>query len=85
MSADSQLFSVPGEAVGLRLDSFLASYLKELSRTRVQRAIADGDILVNERVAKPSYRLHDGDRIEIDLPEPPPVDLAPEAIPLNIA
>ena len=85
VSADSQLFSVRGEAVGLRLDSFLASYLKEVSRTRVQRAITDGDILVNERVAKPSYRLHDGDRIEIDLPEPPPVDLTPEAISLNIA
>ena len=61
-----------GEAIGQRLDSFLASYLKEVSRTRVQRAIADGDILVNERPAKPSYRLHDDDQIEIDLPEPPP-------------
>lgn len=73
-----------GEAAGLRLDSFLASHLNEISRTRVQRAIADGDILVNERVAKPSYRLHDGDQIEIDLPEPSPVELVPEAIPLNI-
>jgi 23S rRNA pseudouridine1911/1915/1917 synthase len=75
---------VGGEAAGLRLDSFLASHLSEISRTRVQRAIADGDILVNERVAKPSYRLHDGDQIEMDLPDPPPVELVPEAIPLNI-
>ena len=84
MSVDSQLFSVSGEAAGQRLDSFIASHLKEVSRTRVQRAIADGDILVNERIAKPSYRLHDGDQIEIDFPEPPPVDLTPEAISLNI-
>jgi len=75
---------VSPEAVGLRLDSFLASHLEEISRTRVQRAIVDGDVLINERVAKPSYRLRDGDQIEIDLPEPPSVKLVPEAIPLNI-
>jgi 23S rRNA pseudouridine1911/1915/1917 synthase len=72
------------EAAGGRLDSFLASHLKEISRTRVQRAVVDGDILVNQRVAKPSYRLRDGDQIEIDLPEPPPIELAPEPIPLNV-
>ena len=72
------------ESAGLRLDSFLASHLKEISRTRVQRAIVDGDILVNERVSKASYRLRDGDQIEIDLPEPPPTELVPEPIPLNI-
>jgi 23S rRNA pseudouridine1911/1915/1917 synthase len=84
VSVESQLLTVRVEAAGLRLDSFLASHLKEISRTRVQHAIVDGDILVNERVAKPSYRLRDGDQIEIDLPEPPPVELIPEAIPLNI-
>ena len=81
---EPQFLSVGDEAAGLRLDSFLASHLKEISRTRIQRAIADGDILVNELVAKPSYRLRDRDQIEIDLPEPPPVELVPEAIPLNI-
>lgn len=84
MSVEYQLLNVPAETAGLRLDSFLASHLKDISRTRIQRAIADGDILVNEHVAKPSYRLRDGDQIEIDLPEPPPVELVPESIPLSI-
>lgn len=84
MSVEPQLLSIGVEAAGLRLDSFLASHLNEISRTRVQHAIVDGDVLVNERVVKPSYRLRDGDQIEIDLPEPPPVQLVPEAIPLNI-
>jgi 23S rRNA pseudouridine1911/1915/1917 synthase len=84
VSVEPQFLSVGDEAAGLRLDSFLASHLKEISRTRIQRAIADGDILVNELVAKPSYRLRARDQIEIDLPEPPPVELLPEAIPLNI-
>lgn len=84
MSVEPQLLSVSDEDTGLRLDSFVATHLKEVSRTRVQRAITDGDILVNEHAAKPSYRLREGDQIEIDLPEPPPVELTPEAIPLNI-
>ena len=84
MSAESQLLTVSVEAAGLRLDSFVASHLKETSRTRAQRAIVDGDILVNERVVKPSYRLRDGDQVEIDLPEPPPVELIPEPIALSI-
>jgi 23S rRNA pseudouridine1911/1915/1917 synthase len=55
-----------------------------LSRTRIQRAIEDGDILVNDRAVKSSYRLRAGDAIEIDLPEPPAVEITPEPIPLNI-
>lgn len=84
MSDEPQLLSVSIEASGLRLDSFLASRLSEISRTRIQHAIGDGDILVNQRIAKSSYRLREGDQIEIDLPEPPPVELVPENIPLHI-
>ena len=84
VSDEPQQLNVNLEAAGLRLDSFLASQLSEISRTRVQHAIQDGDILVNQRVAKSSYRLREGDQIEIDLPEPPPLELTPEAIPLNI-
>ena len=84
MSVDAQLLTVTDEAAGARLDSFLASHLSQISRTRVQRAIEDGDILINERVVKVSYRVRPGDQIEIDLPEPPPVELKPEPIPLNV-
>ncbi|MEK6287060.1 MAG: RluA family pseudouridine synthase [Acidobacteriota bacterium] len=84
MSVETQLLSVGVEAAGLRLDSFLASHLTEISRTRIQRTIEAGDILVNQRVAKPGYRLRAGDQIEIDLPDPPPVELVPEPIPLDV-
>jgi 23S rRNA pseudouridine1911/1915/1917 synthase len=84
VSVEPQVLSIGTEAAGARLDSFLASQLKDLSRTRIQNSIADGDILVNDRAVKPSYRLRDGDQIEIDLPEPPPIEIVPEAIPLDI-
>lgn len=81
---DAGLQPITADSAGQRLDSFLTSTLQNISRTRIQRAIEDGDILVNQRVAKPSYRLREGDYIEIDLPEPRPVELVPEPIPLNI-
>jgi 23S rRNA pseudouridine1911/1915/1917 synthase len=84
VTTETKLLSVIADHAGLRLDSFLASHLKDISRTRVQHSIQDGDILVNQHVSKPGYRLRDGDQIEIDLPEPPPVELIPEAIPLSI-
>src|SRR5919202_3192487 len=84
MSNELQLITVSDEAAGARLDAFVASRLGDVSRTRVQRAIEDGDVLVNERAAKSSYRVRAGDSIEIDLPEPPPVELVAEAIPLNV-
>jgi 23S rRNA pseudouridine1911/1915/1917 synthase len=84
VTTEAQLLTITSPDEGQRLDSFLATRLKEISRTRAQHAIQDGDILVNERVVKPSYRVHAGDQIEIDLPEPPPVELIPELIPLSI-
>lgn len=82
---DAQLLIITKEAAGARLDSFLASRIHDVSRTRIQRAIEDGDVLVNERAVKASYRLRSGDQVEIELPDPPPVDLLAEAIKLNIA
>jgi 23S rRNA pseudouridine1911/1915/1917 synthase len=84
VSVEAQLLTVGDEAAGARLDSFLASHLSQISRTRIQRAIEDGDVLVGDHVVKASYRVRPGDRIEIDLPEPPPVELAAEALPLNV-
>src|SRR5215467_10659913 len=81
---DPATLIVSDEEQGSRLDSFLASKIEEISRTRLQRAIEDGDVLVNDRPAKSSYRLRSGDRLEIDLPEPLATELAPEAIPLKI-
>jgi 23S rRNA pseudouridine1911/1915/1917 synthase len=82
--SEPELLTITEAEAGVRLDTFLASRPGEISRTRVQRAIEDGDVLVNERAVKSSYRLRDGDRIEIELPEPPAVKLLPEPISLNI-
>lgn len=67
-----------------RLDKYVCAKLPELSRTRVQRLIAEGNITVNGQSAKPGLRLSPGDRIDISIPPTPPQELKPEAIPLEI-
>lgn len=75
---------VGAEAAGSRLDAFLAQSIDGLSRSRAQRAVEDGDIIVNGTLAKVSQKLRTGDRIDIDLPEPAPADIVPEELPLAI-
>lgn len=69
---------------GKRLDSFLAEYIEGWSRSRLQRLIDEGDVLVNERPVKASYRLREGDEIEVELSEAPASVFEPENIPLEI-
>jgi len=76
--------TVSASEAGARLDVYLTRALAELSRTRLQALIEDQAVLVNDRPAKPSYRVRAGDRIEIELPPPPTLELRPEPIPLTI-
>jgi len=69
---------------GVRLDKYVAEKCPELSRSQAQKLVADGNITVNDHVAKSGVKLHVGDRVKITLPPPPPSPLSPEAIPLNI-
>ncbi|MGH9947635.1 MAG: RluA family pseudouridine synthase [Pyrinomonadaceae bacterium] len=69
---------------GTRLDAFLADKIEGWSRSRLQRLIVDEDVLVNEKPAKPSYKLRAGDEIDIDLFEEPTAVFEPEDIPLDI-
>ena len=81
---DSKVHSVTVDKTGPRLDKFVSEQYPELSRTHIQKLIADGYIRVNERVAKAGLKLKAGDRLTINLPPPTPTSLLPEAIPLNI-
>lgn len=68
----------------LRLDSFLAESLPELSRSGAQKLMESGDVLVNGKPVKKNYKTRLGDQIEVTLPEPRVVDIQPEDIPLDI-
>jgi 23S rRNA pseudouridine1911/1915/1917 synthase len=69
---------------GQRLDKHLADQIPELSRSRVQKLIGEGVITVNGGVAKPSYRVEIGDLVVVRVPPPEPMEVKPQAIPLDI-
>lgn len=72
------------ETSGIRLDVFLAESNAELTRSRIQKLILDGNITVNGGPAKANYKLHQGDKIELVLPPPKDTELKAEEIPLDI-
>jgi 23S rRNA pseudouridine1911/1915/1917 synthase len=72
------------EDSGLRLDKFVGDNCPELSRTRAQKLIADGQVRVNQKAGKASLKLQAGDQVDITVPSPEPSTLAPEEIPLKI-
>ncbi len=67
-----------------RLDKFLSTYFSELSRSHIAKLIDDENCLVNEKVAKSSYKLKVGDVIEINIPEAKELEIEKEDIPLDI-
>jgi len=80
----SLTFQVEAEDVGKRLDAFLSEKIENWSRSRLQRLIDDGDVLVNENQAKSSYKLRAEDQIEVELTETFVEKFEPENIPLEI-
>jgi len=69
----------------IRLDKFLFDRLANTSRNRIQVAAKAGNVLVNEKPAKPSQKVKPGDEISIVLPYPQrDVEILPENIPLEV-
>ena len=69
----------------VRVDKFLMDRLPNVTRTKIQGAITEGFIKVNDKPVKANYKVHPTDVIVISLPQPPRVtDVVPENIALNI-
>jgi len=68
-----------------RLDAWLSVQLPDFSRSRWQKLISSGHIQIANRVCSDKkYKLKAGDRVCVHIPEPEPLALVPEAIPLDI-
>lgn len=70
--------------IGQRLDAFLAGKINGWSRSRLQRLIENGDVLVRGRESKPSHKLKAGEAVEVELTSNPDGAFPPENIPLDI-
>ena len=66
------------------MDRFLAAAQTDLSRSRLQGLIRSGHVSVNGLAARASQRVHDGDRVRVEVPAPEPMTLVAESLPLTI-
>lgn len=67
----------------IRIDAYLADYMQDFSRSKIQSEIKKGSVLVNSKTVKPSYSVKEGDEIVVEIPENV-IKIEPENISLNI-
>ena len=67
-----------------RIDRWLTVKIAGATRNKVQEAILAGAVTVNGAPIKANYKIRPGDLIRLELMKPPPIELIPEDIPLEI-
>lgn len=79
-----QEWIVTEQQSGSRIDKMLAEQLEEFTRSYLQKRFLAGDIVVNGKTVKPSYKVMEGDVIHVSVPEAQEPEIVPEPIPLDI-
>ena len=77
-------YTITNEQENLRIDKYLAQTVPDISRSYLQKLVADGQVLVNGVPVKTSYKLKSGDIVQVTIPEPEVLQIIPEDIPLDI-
>ena len=81
----NRTIKIPENIDPIRLDKFLAGVDElGLSRSFIQNIIADGKVSVDGSVVDKKYKVRGGEKIDLVIPPPDKIDLAPENIPLEI-
>lgn len=84
MSNEIEFFEAGCSEASLRIDKYLADQMDQLSRSHLQKLLKSDQVKVNGTVVKANYKLREHDKIEVNVPEPDPISIEPENIPLDI-
>lgn len=77
-------YELTAEESGQRLDKYLAEEMTDLSRSRIKELVQAGEVLVNGKKSKVSYKVQKGDLIQVTVLPLEPLALEAENIPLDI-
>jgi len=78
-------FIIENGVTPIRIDKYLFNRMPNVSRNRLQHACDAGNILVNGKEVKSSYKVKPKDQVQIVLPEPVrEKELIPQDMPLDI-
>ncbi len=80
---DLIVLTATAEDNGKRLDLYI-SQNSDYSRNSVQILLDNGDITVNNKSVNKSYKIKDGDSVQITVHPPKDAQITPEDIPLDI-
>lgn len=83
ISDEREILTITENEAGQRADIVLAAML-ELTRSNMQKLLDEGRAVKGTKVIKSNYKVKLGDEIIVTLPEPQPLDVQPENIPLDI-
>ena len=68
----------------IRLDAYISKEIEDLSRSMIQKLLEEDKINVNGKIEKPSYKVQEGDIIEVSIEKPKEVKIEAQDIPLDI-
>lgn len=77
-------YELTAQASSQRLDKYLAEEMADLSRSRIKELVQAGEVLVNGKKSKVSYKVQKGDLIQVTVLPLEPLALEAENIPLDI-
>lgn len=76
--------TLTADRAGERADQLLARLLPELTRSAAQRLLEDGRVTRSGQAVKKNYKTAPGDVLTVSLPDPAPIDVLPQNIPLDV-
>ena len=77
-------YFIEKEEKGIRLDKVISNRDKKMSREAIQRMIEEENIKVNGKKSKSSYKVNEGDMIEIEKGKAKESEIKPQEIPLDV-
>ncbi|MDO5415719.1 MAG: RluA family pseudouridine synthase [Lachnospiraceae bacterium] len=80
----NQCFVVSEEEQDVRIDKYLTDCCENLSRSYLQKLLKSGDVLVNEKPVKSSYKVSEGDCISCHVPDAVEPEILAEPMDLDI-
>ena len=79
-----EILTLLSDRAGERADAFLARCVPDLTRSAAQRLLEEGAVTLAGKPVKKNYKTTPGDELTVALPDPEPVDVVPQNIPLDV-
>ena len=76
--------TLTADQAGERADQFLARSVEGLTRSAAQKLLEQGAVTAGGRALKKNAKLETGTELSLSLPDPEPIDVAPQDIPLDV-